>query len=182
MNTYDKIYENAADNYGLITSDGAQCIGIPNIELVKLAHRGKLIRLGHGLYRLARYIPTPLDAFAEAVMMVGPYAYLYGESVLALHGLIPTNPLYIHVATPVRMRKKLPEYIHVIRIHVQEIKVYYEGIPSQSAANAIRTCVGSIMNERLIDALHEARRLGIITAIEKKVLTKEIKNDCKTPE
>ncbi len=176
MSIYDLIYEIAADNYGLIMSDEARDIGIPNIELVKLAHRGKLKRLGHGLYRLARYIPTPLDAYAEAVKLVGTEAYLYGESVLALHGLIPTNPAFIQVATPVRMRKKLPDYIHVVKIHDQETKSYYEGIPSQSVANAIRACVGSIINERLIAAIHEARRLGIITASEEKQLTKEVKN------
>jgi predicted transcriptional regulator of viral defense system len=177
MNIYDKIYDIAADHYGLITSDEAKDIGIPIIELVKLAHRGKLKRLGHGLYRLSRYIPTSYDAYAEAVKMVGPEAYLYGESVLALHGLIPTNPLYIHVASPIRVRKKLPEHIQVIRTYIQEITVYYEGIPSQNAVNAIRACVGSIMNERLIEATREARRLGIITASEEKNLKKEFKND-----
>lgn len=177
MSIYDRIYEIAADHYGLITTEKAKFIGIPNVELVKLAHRGKLQRLGHGLYRITRYIPTSFDAFAEAVEMVGPDAYLYGESVLAIHGLIPTNPSYVHVATPTRIRKKLPAHIHVIRINAHEIKVYYEGIPSQNALNAIRVSIGSIMNERLIEAIYEARRIGIITASDVKMLTKELKND-----
>jgi len=177
MSIYDKIYEIAADHYGLITTDEAKVIGIANIELVKLAHRGKLQRLGHGLYRLSRYIPTSYDAYAEAVKMAGPDAYLYGESVVALHGLIPTNPSYIHVASPTRIRKKLPGHIHIIRICRHEIKVCFEGIPSQRAFNAFRVCIGSIMNERLIEAIHEARRIGIITASDEKSLMKEIKND-----
>lgn len=92
MSAYDKIYEIAADQYGLITTDEAKDLGIPNIELTKLAHRGKLKRLGYGLYRISRYIPTALDIYAEAVKMVGSDACLNGESVLALHNLIPTNP------------------------------------------------------------------------------------------
>ena len=177
MSIYDKIYEIAADQYGLITTNEAKVIGIPNIELVKLAHRGKLQRLGHGLYRLSRYIPTPYDAYAEAVKMTGPDAYLYGESVLALHGLIPTNPLCIHVASLTRIRKKLPIHIHVIRVNLHETKVYYEGIPSQNAFNAIRVCVGSIMNERLTEAINEARKVGIITAGDEKLLKKELENE-----
>ena len=177
MSIYDRIYEVAADHYGLITTDEAKVVGIPNIELVKLAHRGKLQRLGHGLYRLARYIPTSYDAYAEAVKLAGPDAYLYGESVLALHGLIPTNPSSIYVASPSRIRKKLPVHIHVIRIYDHEIKVYYEGIPSQNAFNAIRVSVGSIMSERLVEAIHEARRIGIISASDEKLLTKELKNN-----
>ena len=42
MINYDIIYEYAADSYGLITSSEAKMLGIPNVELVKLAHRGKL--------------------------------------------------------------------------------------------------------------------------------------------
>ena len=44
MSYYDGIYEYAADNYGLITSAEAKAIGVPNVELVKLAHRGRLTR------------------------------------------------------------------------------------------------------------------------------------------
>jgi len=181
MSIYDKIYETAIDFYGLITADEAKNIGIPNIELVKLAHRGKLIRLGHGLYRLSRYIPTLFDAYAEAVKMVGPEAFLYGESVLALHSLVPINPSKIYVASSLRIRKRLPEHICMIKANTPDDIVYYEGIPSQNAVNAIRACFGSIMNERIIDAIHESRRIGIITVGEVKMLMKELKNGREAP-
>ena len=92
MSYYDDIYEVAADDYGLVSSATAQKMGVPAIELVKLAKRGRLIHVGRGLYRLARYVPTPYDSYAEAVALVGPEAYLFGESVIAMHGLAPTNP------------------------------------------------------------------------------------------
>ncbi len=176
MSTFDKIYEIAADQYGLITTDEAKDLGIPNIELTKLAHRGKLKRLGYGLYRISRYIPTELDVYAEAVKMVGTDACLFGESVLALHNLIPTNPACIYVASSLRIRKRLPDHVRVIKKSINNDRVYYEGIPAQDIVNAIRSCVGTIMIERLINAVEESRRIGIITVDESKALIKELEN------
>ncbi len=181
MSTYDKIYEIAADQYGLITTDEAKDLGIPNIELTKLAHRGKLKRLGYGIYRISRYIPTALDIYAEAVKMVGTDACLYGESVLALHNLIPTNPSRIYVASPLRIRKRLPGHISVIKKSISNDRVFYEGIASQNVVNAIRSCAGTIMNERLSDAVQEARKIGIITVSESNILVKELGNDRQAP-
>ena len=65
---YDTIYEHAADNYGLITSSEAKVLGVPNIELVKLAHRGRLSRLGHGVYRVKHYIPTMYDKYCKGYL------------------------------------------------------------------------------------------------------------------
>ena len=94
MTAYEKIYEESIGNYGLITSARASELGISNMALVLLAQRGRLIRIGRGLYRLAHWLPTEFDGYAQAVMSVGEEAYLYGESVIALLNLAPTNPTY----------------------------------------------------------------------------------------
>ena len=176
------ILRNCSRSICLVTTDEARDFGIPTIELVKLAHRGKLKHLGNGLYRLSRYLSTSFDAYAEAVKRVGTGACLFGESVLAFHNLVPTNPSFIYVASPMRIRKKLPGHIRVIKRHIADDKVYYEGIPSQTVGCAIRSCMSSIMKERLIDAIHEARRIGIITNSEATKLTQELVNDRKTTE
>ena len=163
MKNYDTIYEYAADNYGLITSIEAKKLGISNVELVKLAHRGKLRRLGHGVYRIVHYIPTALDEYAEAVALVGHGAVIYGESVLALHGLALVNPSFIQIATRSRVRKTFPSYIRVVQPHTNYTIVEYEGIPSQSVIDAILSCSTTVMKERLIEATNEAERQGLIT-------------------
>jgi predicted transcriptional regulator of viral defense system len=166
MINYDIIYEYAADRYGLITSSEAKMLGIPNVELVKLAHRGKLRRLGHGVYRIAHYIPTIYDEYAEAVTLVGHGAAIYGESVLALHGLALVNPSVIHIATHDRVRKKLPAYIRIVHPRTYFSAVEYEGIPSQSVYDALISCRATVMKERLIVAVSDAERQGLITTVE----------------
>jgi predicted transcriptional regulator of viral defense system len=174
MSYYDDIYEYAADNYGLITSAEAKIANIPCGELVKLAHRGRLVRLGHGVYRVEHYIPTVLDKYAEAVAIVGGDAYIFGESVLAMHGFALVNPTAIYVATTKPIRKKLPKYIAGIIRKNGDQRTHYEGIPSQSVFDALLICRDSVMSDRLLDAVNESRRQGLITESEAKIVRKEI--------
>lgn len=113
MTKYEDIFDIAADNHGLITSAQAREAGITNNELVQYAKRGRVTKVGHGLYQLTQWIPEQNDAYAWAVMSVGPDAVLYGESVIAMLGLAPTNPTRTFVATPRRCRRALPESLKV---------------------------------------------------------------------
>jgi len=180
MTYYSDIYERAADNYGLITSADAKEMGIPVVELGKLYKRGRLNRVGHGIYRIIHYIPTPLDGYADAVALVGKDAYLFGESVLAMHNLAPTNPATIKVATPHIVRKNLPPYIVIIMRSNDKQIAMYEGIPSQSVTDAIRACKKTMMSDRLLGAASEARKQGLISEKEMAELSKEIKGDRKS--
>ena len=86
MTAYQKIYEVAADNYGFITTKEAAALGVPKSEMSALAKRNRLVRHGYGVYRLAtHYQPSEFDSYAEAVMLVGEGAAVWGESVLAMH-------------------------------------------------------------------------------------------------
>lgn len=173
MTKFNDIYEIAADNYGLITSAQAREIGVANNELVQYAKRGKVEHIGQGLYRLAHHVPTPYDSYAQAVALIGPEAYLYGESVIAMHELAPTNPTYIHVATPKRVRRKLPAYMKVVQRLEKDETTVYEGIPSQTVADAIRSCCGRMMDDRLRDATIAAREKGYLTRVEEQELLEE---------
>jgi predicted transcriptional regulator of viral defense system len=176
MTYFDEIYEQAADNYGLITTAQARALGVPNIEIVKMAKRGKLDRVGYGVYRLSRFYPTEFDAYAQAVALVGDGAYIYGESVLAMFNLAFANPSKIRVATPARVRKSLPEYIEVVTAHPTTTVTRYECIPSQTVADAIRTCEMTIMTERLLPAIEDARQQGLLSEQEAKNLKREVRS------
>ncbi|MDR1014351.1 MAG: type IV toxin-antitoxin system AbiEi family antitoxin domain-containing protein [Coriobacteriales bacterium] len=176
MTYFDDIYDQAADNYGFITTAEARALGVPGIEVVKMAQRGKLDRVGYGVYRLNRYYPTEFDAYAQAVALVGDGAYIYGESVLAMLNLALVNPSKITVATPARVRKTLPAHIKVVAAKPETKVTRYECIPSQTVADAIRTCKKTIMAERLLPAIENARLRGLVGEREATELKKEIRN------
>lgn len=166
MTYYDQIYEIAVDNHYLISTQDAADAGIPPVELPKLAQRGKLENVSRGLYRLTRRVPHENDAYATAVTRLGRGAYLFGESVIAMLELAPTNPAYICVATPKRTRKKLPSSIRLKKPAEGEVPTVYDGIPSQSVANAIRSAKETMMDERLREAAERAREEGYLSKAE----------------
>ena len=61
MRAYNQIYEVASENYGLMTTDMARKIGVSSMALVMLEKRGRIIRVGRGVYRLEQFSPTTCD-------------------------------------------------------------------------------------------------------------------------
>jgi predicted transcriptional regulator of viral defense system len=174
MAHFDDIYEIAADNYGLVTFSQAQDAGVTSVELRRFVKNGRLERIGQGIYKLTRYIPTPYDQYAEAVAMVGSGSYIHGESVLAMHDLALVNPTKTDVATTRRVRRKLPGWIKVVAADAAEEITSYEGIPSQSVADALRFCKGRVMKERLADAVRSAVYEGLIDEAAEASLREEL--------
>ena len=177
MTKFEYIYEIAAGNHGLITSAQAREAGVSNNELVQYAKRGRIAKVGHGLYQLEQWVSGPSDTFAWAVMSVGPDALLYGESVIAMLDLAPTNPTRMFVATPRRTRRKLPESIKAEWIRGIKPTAAYNGIPCQSAHDAILACEGKMLPDRLEAAARAAHEQGLISKQQYRTLKKELRSE-----
>jgi predicted transcriptional regulator of viral defense system len=166
MATYrQQLRELAYDTHGIITLEDARAAGIPPVEVRKLANRGALERRGHGVYRMLEAPVTPMDEFAEAVALAGPGAVLADEAVLAAHNLAHVNLKWVPVATPRRVRAKLPRTVKIIRKDVTaDQRDDIEGIPAMSVECALLAVRGRIMSERLVDAAHRAAAQGLVPA------------------
>lgn len=170
-----RLRERALDQYGYVTTDDAEDLGVPAVELRKLHHRGGLEHVGHGLYRFDDVPTTSRDEFMEAVLRVGRDALLAGDAVLALHDLGFAHPRRIRVATPRRVRRRLPAFITVERRVVPPgRRTRYEGIPAMTVAEAIRESRGRLMHERLRNAVTQATEAGLINSAEAERLTQEL--------
>lgn len=115
----------------------------------------RLLRRGHGVHKLARWVPTPYDAYSETVALVG------------------AGPRAIEAATPKQVRRKLPSRVEPVTAPKGNRATSYEGTPSQRAADAIESCVGSVMTARLLEAAKQARGEGLVTASEYNRLKRE---------
>jgi len=175
-NTYRRrLRERALDQYGYITTRDAEDLGVPAVELRKLRQRGGIEHIAHGLYRFDDIPHTHRDQFMEAVLRVGPEAFLADDAVLALHDLALVNPRRIRVATPKRARRHFPEFLQVERRDLAPgERTVYEGIPSTTVAQALLDCRGRIMNDRLVDAAREAARTGLLRKSEAKRVFAEL--------
>ena len=159
-----QLFDRALDQYGYVTTRDADDLAIPSVELRKLAQRGGLEHIAYGLYRFEDVPRTGRDQYMEAVLRVGPGAFLTHDSVLALHDLGLANPRRLRIGTPRRARPELPAHIEVVQqtLNADEL-TEYEAIPSATVARALLDCRGLVMRERLLDAAHEAARRGLLT-------------------
>lgn len=170
----DIVREIALDQYGYVTTRGANEAGVPAGELPKLAARGGLDNVAYGLYRVSDIPPTKYDQFAEAILRAGEGAFLHGESVLAVLGLGDVNPRRIKVATRRRARPKLPAFIELTQIRGDAPIACYEGLASQSVVEALLECRGRIEAKSLAAIAKQARAEGLLTTAEWQRVRKEI--------
>lgn len=159
-----RLFEKALDQYGFVTTRDAAELGVPPVELRKIAHRGGVEHVAYGLYRFDDVPPTGRDQFMEAVLRVGAGAHLTHDAVLALHELALVNPKRIRVGTPRRARPRVPAYVEIVHLQLDPADLtVYGGIPSATVARALLDCRGIVMGERLLEAARDAQQRGLLT-------------------
>ena len=145
MTSYEKIWDTAEDNHGVITSAQAKKLAVKPAALVSLATNGKLVRIGQGVYKLEYHVPGMYDEYAQAVALAGEAAFIRGASSLMMRGLIPFDPGRFYLGTSKRIRRNLPDS-YSVRLVVNPDIEYIEGIPV----------------ERIDSAIEDARRSGAV--------------------
>jgi len=167
-----------AANRGFVTPSIAEEAGVPQIEVRKLASRGWLDHVARGVYRFADLVDDERAQFYEAVLSVGPDAYLTRDAVLAFHDLALVNPRRIRVGTKRRVRRQLPDYIEVVREDLPATDLTtYDGLASATVERALRDCIGTVMTDRLVDAAQHARDEGLIRRREHEGFLQELGAD-----
>ena len=163
---YEQIYDEAIGNNGLITTRQAAELGIPAVELVKLCHRGKLTRIGHGAYRIDKYFPQETDSFAAAIAKAGEGAYIIGESVLGYYHRCPTHEAVVHVGTSRRVRRRLPATILLEKRPIGESLHLMDGVPAQALGLALMTARRTVEPSRIKEAISVAVERQLLQADE----------------
>ncbi len=160
----EQITNYALDRDGLFTLDDAAALGIPAVELRKLAHRGKLTRIGRGVYRTEYSRFEPKSAFREALALVGPEAFLIGESALSVHDIGVFNPGRIHIATTKRVRRNLPKTIslHWVKDKTTFDVMEYDHVKFQSPYSVIKEIFWFTESERILSAIEDAKEFGFL--------------------
>jgi hypothetical protein len=169
------LYKVADEHHGYVTTALAQSAGVPPVEVRKLASRGGMTNIARGLYRVDGIDGGDHAAYAEAVLRVCDDAHLIGDSVLAFHELALVNPRHITVGTPRRVRRDLPAHIRLVHYRPEPADLTdYDGVPSVTVERAIRDSIGSVMPERLADAVRRATDEGLLRRSAADTLRHEI--------
>lgn len=169
--------ELAFETHGVITVRDAESVGVPAVEVRKLAARGALSRVGHGVYLMNEAPTDTLTEFAIAVALAGENAVLADDAVLAAHDLAQVNLRSIRVATGNRVRKKLPATIELVHLDVPTAdRDHIDGVPAMRLATALLASRNRVMTSRLVDAARLAAARGLMDAAEADSVIAELEN------
>ena len=158
------LLDTAALQRGFLTPDDARELGVPTVELSKMASRGALDHRSYGVYRIAGYPAAPGDELMEAVLWAGG-GLISHESALAHWALADANPRRIHITVPRRVRRAGGDAYRLWIASVAPRDVDERlGIPVTSPARTIDDCAVSGTDPGLIDqAVQTAVRRDLIS-------------------
>jgi predicted transcriptional regulator of viral defense system len=164
MTYRDLLYDRALDQYGYVTTDDARELGVPTIELRKLAMRHAMFNnIARGLYRFDRVPSVDFPDVMEAVLMVGRDAVAARETVLYLHDLADVLPPTNQIATRHRVRRALPHTVEVFHeLVADEDRTFFDGIPTTTVRRALLDCRDTVPTDRLLEAVDDAVQRGLI--------------------
>lgn len=169
-----RVYQAALDNQGLVTTKLAGEIGVPSVELRKLAQRAAIERIGHGVYRSPYFPTTKTSSAIEALTLVGEGAFLYGQSVAEYLELGDLNPRKVHVGYGGRIRKALPDYIKVTRATQADLDFVeiYDDVPCMSVERMLELLSQGLRKSALDEIRAEAIRRGYLAEIQPEMSAK----------
>lgn len=164
MTLLDRFIEVAAEQRGFVTSADAAAVGVNPVELRKMAARGRLERVAHGVYRIRAFPHRPNDELMVAVLWTGKRGAIAAQTALGLHELCDVNPRRIDLVVPVdyRPRKAGGEQYRIIhaRLGARDVDLV-EDIPVVVPTVAIEQAIGAHLHPHLVaQAIATGRRFG----------------------
>ena len=141
----DALREIAMDQHGFVTTTQALDEGVTNDQLSKMVSRGRLDRVGYGVYRVPQVVGSRWDNWALAVLWTGvPEACLSHETALAAWDISDINPDRIHLTLPkgTRLRRAGGEryVLHYANLDPRQ-RTWFEQIPITDVPTTIADCI-----------------------------------------
>jgi predicted transcriptional regulator of viral defense system len=141
----------AGQRRGFVTPADARGLGVPPVELPKLAARGALEHVSYGLYRVAGFPAQPGDEYVEAVLWAGG-GHASHESAMAVWELADVNPRRINLTVPRRVRRAGGTAYRLWVAHLASRDVdEHLGIPVTTPLRSIIDAAAAGTDPRLIE-------------------------------
>lgn len=174
------VAEFGAEQWGLITSAQARQLGVTAVQMKRLADRGALERIHHGIYRMARlpYDPRlevrtawialdPRTPAWERLSQQVPEGVVSYRSAAQLHDLGSLDADQTEFTCPRRIRLSLPD----VKVHIGTIETgdwtVVDGLPVTTPLRTIADLAAEgIDGEHLADIVRDALARDHVSAAE----------------
>lgn len=179
---FTELAELATDQFGLVTIADARNVGYDPNTLAKLAERGQLERVSHGVYRVPFLAGGEMAAYmAAALWPQGAGGVLTHETALDLWDVSDVNPAKLHITVPKdhRPQRLVPKgyVIHREDLDPAEVSAI-AGVPVVKLARAIHQAAAEHVGRDLLEqATRHGRERGLLNATEHEQLLRNLDLD-----
>ncbi len=153
-----------SSQWGLVTTSQADVAGVSKMHLSRLAERGTLQRVRHGIYALPSADAGPLQGLRAAWLATGsrpsgqqPLAVVSGESAAAVHGLGDLLPSKYEFTSAVRRQTTQADTRYRKRDLPDEDVIWVNGLPVTTVGRTLKDlAAGGTDFDHLSVAVREA--------------------------
>lgn len=168
---WDRLYEIAAAQEGLFTTQQAAEAGYSPQLLVHHVRGGRMLRVRRGIYRLVHFPAGEREELVTVWLWSEQAGVLSHETALGLHGLSDALPAQVHLTLPAAWKKRrfrVPEGVVVHHADIEPTERTWAGpVPITSVARTLNELAASGMSPELLrQAAQQALRRGLTTWAE----------------
>lgn len=168
---YDRLFELAAAQEGLFTTQQAAEAGYSPQLLIHHVKAGSMLRVQRGIYRLVHFPAGDHEELVTAWLWSQRAGVVSHESALALHGLSDVLPHHIHLTLPADWKKRRFRTPTDVVLHFADVRSdersWFGAAPTTNTQRTLEDCArASLSPELLHQAYEQALRRGLVTKNE----------------
>ena len=168
---WNRLFETAASQEGLFTTQQAAEAGYSPQLLVHYVHTGKAIRVRRGIYRLVHFPAGEHEELVAAWLWSEQAGVVSHQSALALHGLSDVLPAQIHLTLPEAWRRRRFRLPAGVVLHHADVppddRSWFGAVPTTHPRRSLNDCAKSGLSPELLrQAAQQALRRGLVTRNE----------------
>ena len=168
---WDRLYETAAGQSGLFTTQQAAEAGYSPQLLVHYVHSGKALRVHRGLYRLVHFPAGEHEELVVAWLWSEQQGVVSHQTALALHGLSDALPAHLHLTLPGAWRRRRFRVPADVVLHHEDVpradRSWFGAVPATNPTRTLNDCARAGLSPELLkQAAQQALRRGLVRKSE----------------
>jgi predicted transcriptional regulator of viral defense system len=169
--SWDALFATASGQEGMFTAQQAAQAGYSLQLLAHHVRRGRMIRLGRGLYRLVHFPAGEHEELVAVWLWSERTGVVSHQTALALHELSDILPSRIHVTLPSAWRRRRLRVPPGVVLHHADVPAADRGwlgsVPITNPRRSLNDCAHSNLSPELLrPAALQAVRRGLVGASE----------------
>jgi predicted transcriptional regulator of viral defense system len=168
---WDRLFEVAAGQEGLFTTQQAAEAGYSPQLLVHHTHGGRVVRVRRGVYRLVHFPAGEHEDLVAAWLWSERAGILSHQTALALHELSDVLPAHIHLTLPNAWRRRRFRVPSGVELHHADVpsaeRAWFGAVPTTNPRRTLNDCAREGLSPDLLrQAAQQALRRGLVTRRE----------------